>query len=94
MGSQRNSASDSAGLRWGLRFCSSAKSPGDAQPVDLPPWFEKESSRALIVVHWIKMQLLMPASHIRVPIWVLAALLVIQLPANTPGKAMNDGPST
>lgn len=34
-----------------------------------------------------------PASHIVVPVQVLAASLAVQLPANEPRKAPEDGPS-
>lgn len=35
----------------------------------------------------------MPASHIRMPVCILAALLPSRLPANAPGKAREAGPS-
>lgn len=33
-------------------------------------------------------------SHTGVPVWVLVALFLIQLPASAPGKRAEDGPST
>lgn len=44
--------------------------------------------------HWIKTLPAMLASPIRVPVCVSAALLLIQIPANDPGKAAEDGPNT
>lgn len=36
---------------------------------------------------------MMPASHTGMPAGVVVSLLLIQLPADVPGKAMKDGPS-
>lgn len=51
------------------------------------------SQRASIAHNRIKLLLETPASHQRVPVQVLSALFLFQLPANTPGKPMRDGPS-
>lgn len=53
-----------------------------------------EALRVSIVVQQVKLLLAMPASCIRVPIWVLAALLLIQFSAIVVGKAVDDDPST
>lgn len=42
----------------------------------------------------VKLLLPMPASAIRLPVRVLAALLLGQLPANVPGQVAEDGPRT
>lgn len=43
------------------------------------------------MAHQVTPPFRMPASHIRAPVPVAAALL-IQLPANVPGKSVEDGP--
>lgn len=43
------------------------------------------------IVQWAKPQTVIVTSHIRVPLWVLIALFLIQLPANVPGRAAEDG---
>lgn len=44
-----------------------------------------------IVIHWFKLPLAILTSHIWVPVSILASPLLIQLPANMPGKGTEDG---
>lgn len=39
-----------------------------------------------VIKKWVKLLLVMSASHIGVPAGILAAILLVQLPANVPGR--------
>lgn len=45
------------------------------------------------MVQWVNLLLATAATHIGAPRQMLSALLPIQLPANVPGKAWEEGPS-
>lgn len=52
---------------------------------------QRATDEVSVVVHFVKCPLATPAFDIRMPVQVLAALLLIQLPADTLGEAVEDG---